>query len=235
MSPADLVALEKLVGDDAIDFVMVLGGFHHINRVADLLHVDAEALPEGLRRFDFMRRLGVRMGARIMGRMDLENRAYEHSFEEVVARITPLLPPKLRPAAADLFAGLSERPKVVEAICMALEERLLRSTLAPAVRARVAAACRDALPRGADEATGFHPRPADPLDAFAFVGTRYPARVTAEMVAALRGEGFDDVAILDLAIAVADANLWQRLYRLLDLDPAIFEVYEADATVAGAA
>jgi hypothetical protein len=41
------------------------------------------------------------------------------------------------------------------------------------------------------------------------------------MVEALRQAGFDDLRILDLAHAVADANQWARVHRLLGLDPAI--------------
>ncbi len=226
----DAQALDPLraeVGEDAIDFAMVLVGFHHINRVADLLHVDPEAVPDALRRFDLVRRIGVRMGARLMGRMDLANRAYESSFQDEVARITPLLPAAERAGARQALAPFRSRPKVIEALRMALEERLDRSTLEPAVLSRVAEVCAQALPRDLSEATGFHPRPEDPVDAFAFVGTRYPARTTEAMIAALRRAGYDDEAILDLAIAVADANLWGRLARLFDLPAGLFAVETA--------
>jgi alkylhydroperoxidase family enzyme len=68
-----------------------------------------------------------------------------------------------------------------------------------------------------DHVKDFHARPADPVEAFAFVGTRYAQRATDAMVDALRGAGFDDLGILDLAIAVADANQWARMRRLLGL------------------
>jgi hypothetical protein len=74
-----------------------------------------------------------------------------------------------------------------------------------------------ALPRSAKDAAGFHARPQDPVDAFAFVGTRYAYRTTPELIAALRRGGHDDLAILDLAIAVADGNQWARLHRLAGL------------------
>jgi alkylhydroperoxidase family enzyme len=41
------------------------------------------------------------------------------------------------------------------------------------------------------------------------------------MIEALRGAGYDDLNILDLATAIADANQWARLYRLTGLDPQI--------------
>jgi hypothetical protein len=60
------------------------------------------------------------------------------------------------------------------------------------------------------------------MAALAFVGTRYAYRTTVDMIDALRQKGYDDTGILDLAIAVAEANQWARIHRLLDLDPAIF-------------
>ncbi|MFT4572592.1 MAG: alkylhydroperoxidase family enzyme [Hyphomicrobiaceae bacterium] len=228
LTTTDLDPLRKLVGDDALDFAMVLGGFHHINRIADLLHVDSEALPESLRRFDFMRRLGVRMGARMMGRMDLANRAYDDDYESAVSQIVPLLAPQIHRTASELLSAVRVRPKIVEALRMALEDRLRRSTVSAPVRARVARVCAEALPSTAEEASGFHPRPSDPVDAFAFVGTRYPARTTEEMIQALRDVGYDDEGILDLAIAIADANLIERLQRLLGLDASLFAFCEVE-------
>ena len=35
-------------------------------------------------------------------------------------------------------------------------------------------------------------------------------------------KGYDDIGILDLAIAVAEANQWARFHRFLDLDPGVF-------------
>ena len=42
------------------------------------------------------------------------------------------------------------------------------------------------------------------------------------MIGRLRQKGYDDLGILDLAIAVADANLWARIYRLEGLKPELF-------------
>jgi alkylhydroperoxidase family enzyme len=60
------------------------------------------------------------------------------------------------------------------------------------------------------------------VESFAFVGTRYAARTTAATIDALRRAGFDDLHLLDLAVAVADANQWERLRRLTGLPAAIF-------------
>ncbi|MBW1852784.1 MAG: hypothetical protein JRJ15_15475, partial [Deltaproteobacteria bacterium] len=37
-----------------------------------------------------------------------------------------------------------------------------------------------------------------------------------------RRESYDDVGIMDLSIAVAEANQWTRIHRLLDLRPELF-------------
>ena len=54
------------------------------------------------------------------------------------------------------------------------------------------------------------------------MGTRYAYRTTPDMIEALRQEGFDDIGILDLAIAVAEANQWARIHRLLNLNPKLY-------------
>ena len=64
--------------------------------------------------------------------------------------------------------------------------------------------------------------PSDPIDAFVAIGTRAPYRVTEDHIAALRWHGLDDLAILDLAIAIADSNMWARYHRLLGLAPQIY-------------
>ena len=55
---------------------------------------------------------------------------------------------------------------------------------------------------------------------------------------ALQRAGYDDLGILDLAIAVSDANQWARTHRLLGLAPELFYVTEtapAASPLAGAA
>ena len=105
---------------------------------------------------------------------------------------------------------------------LVLEERDRASSLDRAALAHVHRTVEAALPRSAEDATGFHARPADPVDGFAFVGTRYAQRTTPESIAALRRAGYDDLGILDLAIAVADANQWARMFRLAGLPPSLF-------------
>lgn len=218
--PDDLVPLRALAGDGALDYVLVLASFHFINRIADLLAVDPEVpLPAWLRRVEPVRRLVVRMMAVLLGRMDLRNRRYAQSLEQTLV----LLPPGTPTAGLE---QLRARPKVVEAIAGALDERD-RSSLDRTTLARVHATVEAALPATADDAHGFHPRPPDPVEAFAFVGTRYAYRVTPAMIEALRRTGFDDLGLLDLAIAVADANQWARMHRLLGLDRAIFALSPA--------
>ena len=199
--------------------MLVLGVFHFINRIADLLHVDAEALPERLRRFESIRRLGVRVASRILARGDLRNRPYAVGWDEARSRIAPLL----ERHDARALRALAPRPKLVEALQLALEERGRSSVDRPTL-ARIHRTVEAALPVAATDVEGFHTRPADPVEAFAFVGTRYAYRTTAEMIDALRRAGYDDLGILDLAIAVADANQWARTHRLLGLPPDVFYV-----------
>jgi alkylhydroperoxidase family enzyme len=220
LSPGDLDGLRALVGAAALDYALVVAAFHFINRVADLLHVDAELLPERLRRFDLLRRVTVRAASFVMARMDLAPRVYPATYAEAVARFTRAT----GRVPGDALVPLASRPKLVEAIELALVERDVHSSLDRATLARVHRAVEAALPARPEEATGFHARPPDPVEAFAFVGTRYAARTTPEMIDALRRTGRDDLGILDLAIAVADANQWARLHRLAGLPPDFFYV-----------
>jgi hypothetical protein len=157
--------------------VLVLGVFHFINRIADLLHVDAEALPEPLRRFESLRRLGVRIASRILARGDMQNRPYAVGWDDARSRIAPLL----ERHDADALRTLASRPKLVEALQLALEERD-RSSVDRATLARIHRTVEAALPVAATDVEGFHARPPDPVEAFAFVGTRYAYRATAAMI-----------------------------------------------------
>ena len=230
LAPRDLGPLSALVGDVAIDYALVLGAFHFINRIADLLHVDPEALPEGLRGFELLRRLGVRLAARMFAGIDLANRPDALRFEDVVAA-WPRHPAGTGDGAslAQRLAPLRSMPRAAEILRLAVEERDTRSSLDRARVALVHGEVERALPSRRDEAFGFHPRPRDPIDAFTFVGTRYAARTTETMIRELREAGFDDLGVLDLAIAVADANQWARTHRLLGLAPGLFYVEAASA------
>src|SRR5262249_44117340 len=159
-----------------------------------LLRVDPDALPESLRRFELVRRLAVRATSVLMRRMDLRARPYATTFADAVGGA--------RVGSAEAFAPIAARPKIVELVELAVAERE-GSTLPRETIARIQRVVEAALPARPEEAEGFHARPADPVDAFAFVGTRYATRTTEEMIAALRRAGYDDVGILDLAIAVA--------------------------------
>jgi hypothetical protein len=222
--PSNLGPLREIVGDGALDYTLVIGSFHFINRIADLLHVDPEGLPEPLRRFELLRRLFVRLAGMMMAKMDLANREYPFSYEEDLETAASLFEGVMGRNLKEDFAPLKSRPKVIEVIKLALEERDTRSNLDRETLARVHRTVEAALPTCIDEAQGFHTRPQDPVEDFAFVGTRYAYRTTKEMIDALRQASFDDISILDLAIAVAEANQWARIHRLVGLKPGLFYI-----------
>ena len=97
--------MRAIVGDGALDYALVLAGFHFINRVADLLHVDPEALPTPLRRIAPLRRLSVRAASVLLGRMDLANRVYDTSYAQACVRLAPLVERTRALTDAPLYAG----------------------------------------------------------------------------------------------------------------------------------
>ena len=222
LNSRDLDPVREAAGDGALDYVLVLTSFHFINRVADLLNVSPEFLPESLRRFEFLRRLSILIFSMLLSKMDLANREYPFSFEEVIADLTPVFESAMGKKPGNEFDTLKNRPKLIETIKMLLEERDRFSSIDRDTLIKIHRVVESSLPSDLTETEGFHERPADPVEAFAFVGTRYANRTTKGMINDLKGEGYDDTGILDLAIAVADANQWARMYRLLDLDERIF-------------
>ena len=179
-------------------------------------------MPEGLRRFELLRRLNVRIAARLFRRVDLANRAYGRTYDQAIAESGRALEVLLAAPLGNRLAPLRARPQGIDILRLALEERDRRSSLPRELTARVHSGVEAALPATREEAVGFHARPPDPVDAFVFVGTRYAARTTPAMIDALRASGFDDLGVLDLAIAIADANQWARTHRLLGLDAGLF-------------
>jgi alkylhydroperoxidase family enzyme len=222
LRPSDLDSLNTVVPGSAVEYVVVAGAFHFVNRIADLLNVDPEALPEGLRRFEWLRKLGVSVAARLMKRLDLVNRRYDRRYEDVLEELRRACLRRSASAATTDVSSLRASPQAIEILRLTIAERDDHSSLDEATLARVHRVVENALPRSRDDIEGFHPRPQDPVEAFAFVGTRYPARTTPAMIERLRAAGYEDLGILDRAIAVADANQWARMYRLLDLDSRIF-------------
>ena len=113
LSPDDLATLRGLLGDGAIDYTVVLGAFHYINRIADLLHVDSEALPESLRRFEVLRRISVRMAGWMFRKVDLTNRAFEDTFDEALDRFAPEYREATGRAVGNRLDALRARPQTV--------------------------------------------------------------------------------------------------------------------------
>jgi len=192
--------------------------------MADLLNVPSEALPEPLRRFEILRRLTVRIASLIMSRMDLQNRKFNSSYEETLENMTPLFEQAMGRKPGNAFAPVKSRPRLIEVFRLALEERDVHSSLNRETLASIHRTVEDALPAGIEDAKGFHKRPENPVDAFALVGTRYAFRTTKDMIDELRRINYDDVGILDLAIAVAGANYWARIHRLFGLESELFYI-----------
>ncbi len=209
--------MREITGDDALDYALVIGTFHFINRIADMLDVSLEAMPKSLRRFEFLRRININIAGRLLAKMDMRNRTYSSGFNEAMETLSTLVGDSGNIDYRDL-EPLRARPKLVEVLQLLLEERLHRCSLAPEILTQVNHTVEAALPENMDQARGFHQLPDDAIERFAFVGTRYAFRTTKEMIDRLRQQGYDDLGILDLAIAVADANMWTRIYRLFALD-----------------
>ena len=222
LASKDLAPVRELVGDGALDYALVMVSFHFVNRIADLLGIVTEFLPASLRRFEFLRRTSVQLLGIFMKMMDLANRPYGNTYDAEVNRIAPLFQETMGRHPGDEFESIRARPKLIEAIRLSLEERDQHSSLDRYVMAKIHHTVEKALPERTADLEGFHTRPDDPVEAFAFVGTRYAHRTTREMINLLREEGIDDLGLLDLAIAIADANQWARLYRLLDLPPELY-------------
>ena len=221
---SDLSPVREIVGGNALDYALVIASFHFINRIADLLDVPQEALPKPLRKFEFLRRLNVRLASVLMAKMDLANRDYSGSYEKALGNLAPIFDRASRKTLESQMKPVQSRPKLVEVLQLLLEERDIRCSLDHTVLGKIQRTVETALPSSIDEAEGFHPIPKDPVEAFAFIGTRYAYRTTKEMIITLRREGFDDLGILDLAVAVADANLWARLFRLVGLEAELFYI-----------
>jgi alkylhydroperoxidase family enzyme len=222
LATSDLDPIREIAGEDALDYTLVIGGFHFVNRIADLLDVPQEILPKPLRRFEFLRRLTVQLGSIVMARMDLKNRVYTGSYEDVTNSLTPYFGSEIAKDLKNRLQPLESRPKLIETLHLALEERDRRSSLDRPIVESIQHIVEESLPASNQEAVGFHPIPKDPIEAFAFVGTRYAHHTTKDMVDAVRQVGYGDLEILDLAIAVADANMWARVYRLVGLEPDLY-------------
>ncbi len=225
LKPFDLDPVRDTVGDDALDYLLVIVSFHFVNRIADLLNVRLEGLPRPFRRFEFLRRLTLRLAAILLARMDMANREYRLSYESALTNLESSLPATSEMELEGALAVFRPRPRLVELYHMLLEERDRRSSIDREILAKIHKAVEKALPASIIDAEGFQPAPDDPIEAFAFVGTRHAYRTTKPSIDKLRQSGYDDLGILDLAIAVADANLWARLYRLAGLKPELYYLH----------
>jgi hypothetical protein len=209
LDPTDLFDVTEAYGaSGTMEITAVLTSFHFINRIADMVGIQSD-LPLVQPRWSWLRRFGVRLQARFMRRfVDLSNRQPDVDVESALAEAAGVLGPL--PAG---FAQVREAPNVaaflttVTRVAERLEGEMLQ---------RVTRAVANALPTCEEEATGFHVRPAEPLEALAFVGTRYAVRTTQDMVDAVRKEyGWGDAELTDSFYAIAMRNGLERMNRLL--------------------
>jgi len=208
--PDDLRPVLEAFGTvGTLELVIVLGAFHFINRVADLVDIPSD-VPLIQRRWRRLRTLGVRLQALGMRlAVDLRSRPVDVDAAALLAGIEAVRGAPL-PAG---YASLRHAPNAAASLHAMM--RVVPS-LDPAMLAHVTRVVAEALPANQAEATGFHPRPPDPLDALAFVGTRYVVRVTDDMVDAVRRRyAMSDPELTDLFYAIAVRNTTERLDRLL--------------------
>jgi hypothetical protein len=226
LSPSDLDPIRGLVGDGFLDYVQVLETFTYMNRIAGLLNVSHEVLPPPLRRFDLLRKTMVHLSGRFIATGNLANRAYGVTYEQALSSIRSIFVRATGKEPENELELLRTRPKLVEVFQMHLEERDIRSSLDRDTVTKIHHTVETTLLDGAGGSEGHHNQSkapydhlGDPVEHYVAVGTRFAYRTTPAMIDALRREGYDDLGLLDLATAVADANKWARTYRLLDLDP----------------
>jgi AhpD family alkylhydroperoxidase len=210
LAPADLAPLLDRFGTvGTLELVNVLGAFHFINRIADLVDVPSD-LPLVQRRWPGLRRLGVRVEALgLRWLVDLRSRPIDVDTAALLAELEALRGEALPPG----WVAMAEAPSAVATVHAVMREL---PSVDPDLLARVTRAVAAALPANEEESTGFHARPADAIDALAFVGTRYPARTTDALVEAVRTQyGLGDAELTDVFYAIAVRNAVERLDRLL--------------------
>ncbi len=193
----------------AVEIGATVAYFHFVNRVGDLVGIQSD-LPIVRPRFAALRRVGIRLHAWMVGRLvglaprDLDAEIDADAALETVARVLGALPPG--------FQSLREAPNAAGFL-----EILARaaSTVPASMREQVRAGVEAALPRGEDDAMGFHTRPEAPTEALVFVGTRYASRTTPTLIEAVRrGTGYGDPELTDLIFAIGFENAWARMRRL---------------------
>jgi alkylhydroperoxidase family enzyme len=209
LAPADLAGVASAYGvAGALEIVSVVTSFHFINRIADLVGIQSD-LPIVQPRWRWLRRLGVRLQGGVMKRLaDLSNQRADVDVDACLSEATEAFGPL--PAG---YRSLVHAPNV--AAFLTTVARVARELDREMVE-RVSRVVADALPREEEEAKGFHARPQEPLDALAFVGTRYAVRTTDELVDAVRAKyGYGDPELTDLFYAISMRNGLERMNRLL--------------------
>jgi hypothetical protein len=209
LEPGDLAEVTACYGHTgALEILSMLASFHFINRIADMVGIQSD-LPLVQPRWSSLRHLGVRLQGWVMGRLlDLSNREIEVDVDAALDETQEVLGP-LPPGYRDLrkAPNVAAFLTTIAAVVRQIDPELLT---------RVTPVVAEALPSGEAEAFGFHARPADPIDALAFVATRYAVRTTDSMIGAIREKyGLGDPELTDLFYAISMRNAFERMDRLL--------------------
>ncbi len=214
LEPGDLRPLIELLGvRGALEVVSMLGGFHFITRIADLVGIESE-LPIVQRRWRWLRTFGVRLQARLFRRvLNLANQPMNADVEVLLKEMEAIRGAPLPPG----YSALRQAPNVA---LWAHRVTLELPSVDSEMLARVTRAVADALPSSEEESSGFHPRPSDSLEALAFVGTRYAVRTTDTLVNRVRtAHGWGDPELTDAFFAISARNAFERVDRLLAAEP----------------
>lgn len=217
LDPGDLAAVARHYGTTAaVDITGYLYAFHFINRIADLVGIRSD-LPLIQAQWPRLRRLGVRLQSAMMRRvMDLSRCDVDVDIDAAVGGMEAVVGP-LPPG----FSSLRDAPNVAGLLGTVAQTA---ERLDPGMLQAIGRSVRAYLPANQEEATGLHQRPADPLDALVFVGTRYAARTTDELVDSVRrSRGFDDRGLLNVFFAISMHNGLERMKRLLAVPVAVSE------------
>ena len=209
LEPADLAPLIELLElGGALEIVSMLGSFHYITRMTDLVGIQAWLDPLR-KRPRWILALARRLQATLARwGMDFSNQVVEI---DVAAELSEIERLRGEPLPAG-YEAMFEAP-VLAAYTRAMMSGL--PTLDPDMLDQVTRTVAACLPSHEAEATDELPLPLEPLDALAFVGTHFAHRTTTDLDAVRRRYAWSDAELSDVFYAIATRNTLERFDRLL--------------------